>query len=291
MFKRRLLIIGSLLLLGVFVTEVFSFQPLLAAVHTKDQQTSKVKERMQKKKTSASTSHSEPMTSISKQKDKIAVQPVKTTSTQENTTIDQTGKSVAITFDDGPNPTTTPQLLQLLKEKKVHATFFVLGENTAQYPQLVKQEVMEGNEIGNHTYDHQNLATLSPAAISEEITKADTEIKKATGKVPAYVRPPYGSVTAVGAGIIQRPIIEWSVDSEDWKTRNADLILQKVQNTVYDGAILLFHDIHPETIAAMPQVIDYLQSQGYALVTVSELLDQPTAAENYYGRNDHRPVQ
>ncbi|MDU5702412.1 MAG: polysaccharide deacetylase family protein, partial [Enterococcus faecium] len=105
------------------------------------------------------------------------------------------------------------------------------------------------------------------------------------------VRPPYGSVTNVGATIIQRPIIEWSVDSEDWKTRNPDLILQKIQATVYDGSIILFHDIYPETIRAVPQVIDYLKEQGYRITTVSDLLGHPTAVENYYGRNDHRPVQ
>ncbi|NTQ65017.1 polysaccharide deacetylase family protein, partial [Enterococcus faecium] len=148
-----------------------------------------------------------------------------------------------------------------------------------------------GHEIGNHTYDHQNLATLSAQSMTEEVTKADTEIKKVTGKTPAFVRPPYGSVTNVGATIIQRPIIEWSVDSEDWKTRNPDLILQKIQATVYDGAIILFHDIYPETIRAVPQVIDYLKEQGYRITTVGDLLGHPTTVENYYGRNDHRPVQ
>ena len=213
--------------------------------------------------------------------------------TQESTEAvqDPTVKSVAISFDDGPGATTTPQLLQILKEKNVHATFFVLGENTAQHPDIVKQTAEAGHEIGNHTYDHQDLATLSAQSITEEVTKADTEIKKATGKTPTFVRPPYGSITSVGASVIQQPIIEWSVDSEDWKTRNPDLILQKIQATVYDGAIILFHDIYPETIRAVPQVIDYLQEQGYRITTVGDLLGRPTTVENYYGRNDHRPVQ
>ncbi|WP_275400504.1 polysaccharide deacetylase family protein [Enterococcus faecium] len=214
-------------------------------------------------------------------------------STQESTKAvqDPTVKSVAISFDDGPGATTTPQLLQILKEKSVHATFFVLGENTAQHPEIVKQTAEAGHEIGNHTYDHQDLATLSAQSITEEVTKTDNEIKKATGKTPAFVRPPYGSITSVGASVIQRPIIEWSVDSEDWKTRNPDLILQKIQATVYDGAIILFHDIYPETIRAVPQVIDYLQEQGYRITTVGDLLGHPTTVKNYYGRNDHQPVQ
>lgn len=213
--------------------------------------------------------------------------------TQESTEAvqDPTVKSIAISFDDGPGATTTPQLLQILKEKNVHATFFVLGENTAQHPEIVKQTAEAGHEIGNHTYDHQDLAVLSAQSITEEVAKTDTGIKKATGKTPTFVRPPYGSITSVGASVIRRPIIEWSVDSEDWKTRNPDLILQKIQATVYDGAIILFHDIYPETIRAVPQVIDYLQEQGYRITTVGDLLGHPTAVENYYGRNDHRPVQ
>ncbi|HHJ5224880.1 TPA: polysaccharide deacetylase family protein, partial [Enterococcus faecalis] len=222
---------------------------------------------------------------------KVQSQSSQSTQDSTKTSRDTAVKSVAISFDDGPGATTTPQLLRILKEKNVHATFFVLGENTAQHPEIVKQTAEAGHEIGNHTYDHQNLATLSAQSMTEEVTKADTEIKKVTGKTPAFVRPPYGSVTNVGATIIQRPIIEWSVDSEDWKTRNPDLILQKIQATVYDGAIILFHDIYPETIRAVPQVIDYLKEQGYRITTVGDLLGHPTAVENYYGRNDHRPVQ
>ncbi|HGP3997096.1 TPA: polysaccharide deacetylase family protein [Enterococcus faecium] len=222
---------------------------------------------------------------------KVQSQSSQSTQDSTKTSRDTAVKSVAISFDDGPGATTTPQLLRILKEKNVHATFFVLGENTAQHPEIVKQTAEAGHEIGNHTYNHQNLATLSAQSMTEEVTKADTEIKKVTGKTPAFVRPPYGSVTNVGATIIQRPIIEWSVDSEDWKTRNPDLILQKIQATVYDGAIILFHDIYPETIRSVPQVIDYLKEQGYRITTVGDLLGHPTAVENYYGRNDHRPVQ
>ena len=112
--------------------------------------------------------------------------------TQESTEAvqDPTVKSIAISFDDGPGATTTPQLLQILKEKNVHATFFVLGENTAQHPEIVKQTAEAGHEIGNHTYDHQDLATLSAQSITEAVRNTDTEMKKATGKTSAFVRPP-----------------------------------------------------------------------------------------------------
>lgn len=112
--------------------------------------------------------------------------------TQESTEAvqDPTVKSIAISFDDGPGATTTPQLLQILKEKNVHATFFVLGENTAQHPEIVKQTAEAGHEIGNHTYDHQDLATLSAQSITEEVTKTDTEIKKSLVKPPLSFVPP-----------------------------------------------------------------------------------------------------
>ena len=297
MSKRSFLVIGIIALLGILFFEVTSVASLIS--EEKGQVTSSERssqafkqseQSMNKNKSTETASVNEP---TQKSVESAQSQTTEPEPTQESTEAvqDPTVKSVAISFDDGPGATTTPQLLQILKEKNVHATFFVLGENTAQHPDIVKQTAEAGHEIGNHTYDHQDLATLSAQSITEEVTKADTEIKKATGKTPTFVRPPYGSITSVGASVIQQPIIEWSVDSEDWKTRNPDLILQKIQATVYDGAIILFHDIYPETIRAVPQVIDYLQEQGYRITTVGDLLGRPTTVENYYGRNDHRPVQ
>ena len=297
MSKRSFLVIGIIALLGILFFEVTSVAFLIS--EEKGQVTSSERSSQAFKQSEQSTNKNKSTETASvNEPTQESVEPAQSPSTepeptQESTETvqDPTVKSIAISFDDGPGATTTPQLLQILKEKNVHATFFVLGENTAQHPDIVKQTAEAGHEIGNHTYDHQDLATLSAQSITEEVTKADTEIKKATGKTPTFVRPPYGSITSVGASVIQRAIIEWSVDSEDWKTRNPDLILQKIQATVYDGAIILFHDIYPETIRAVPQVIDYLQEQGYRITTVGDLLGRPTTVENYYGRNDHRPVQ
>ena len=297
MSKRSFLVIGIIALLGILFFEVTSVASLIS--EEKGQVTSSERSSQAFKQSEQSTNKNKSTETASvneptqKSVESAQSQTTEPEPTQESTEAvqDPTVKSVAISFDDGPGATTTPQLLQILKEKNVHATFFVLGENTAQHPDIVKQTAEAGHEIGNHTYDHQDLATLSAQSITEEVTKADTEIKKATGKTPTFVRPPYGSITSVGASVIQQPIIEWSVDSEDWKTRNPDLILQKIQATVYDGAIILFHDIYPETIRAVPQVIDYLQEQGYRITTVGDLLGRPTTVENYYGRNDHRPVQ
>ena len=295
--KRNYLVISIIALSVLLFFEVTSVASLISeekgqvtSSERSSQAFNQSEQSMNKNKSTETASVNEP---TQKSVESAQSQTTEPEPTQESTEAvqDPTVKSVAISFDDGPGATTTPQLLQILKEKNVHATFFVLGENTVQHPDIVKQTAEAGHEIGNHTYDHQDLATLSAQSITEEVTKTDTEIKKATGKTPTFVRPPYGSITSVGASVIQQPIIEWSVDSEDWKTRNPDLILQKIQATVYDGAIILFHDIYPETIRAVPQVIDYLQEQGYRITTVGDLLGRPTTVENYYGRNDHRPVQ
>lgn len=295
--KRSFLVIGIIALLGILFFEVTSVASLISEekgkVTSSERSSQSFKQSEQSTNKNKSTETASVNESTQESVKSTQSQSTEPEPTQESTEAvqDPTVKSIAISFDDGPGATTTPQLLQILKEKNVHATFFVLGENTAQHPEIVKQTAEAGHEIGNHTYDHQDLAVLSAQSITEEVTKTDTGIKKATGKTPTFVRPPYGSITSVGASVIRRPIIEWSVDSEDWKTRNPDLILQKIQATVYDGAIILFHDIYPETIRAVPQVIDYLQEQGYRITTVGDLLGHPTTVENYYGRNDHRPVQ
>ena len=179
--------------------------------------------------------------------------------------IEQTGpeKSVALSFDDGPNPSTITQLLELLKEKKVYATFFVLGENTNNYPEIVKQVQKEEHEIGSYTYDHQDLIQLSSDEIQLEISKTDEALERTIGQKADFLRPSYGSVTDLGAKIINRPIIDWPVDSEDWKTRDSGQIFQKIKETVYAGSILLFHDIYPETVSIIPTIMDYLHEQGY----------------------------
>ena len=269
--KRNYLVISIIALSVLLFFEITSVASLITEVkgqtHSSEHSSQSFKQSEQSTIKSQSTETANVKEAIQESAEKVQSQSSQSTQDSTKTSRDPAVKNVAISFDDGPGATTTPQLLRILKEKNVHATFFVLGENTAQHPEIVKQ------------------------SMTEEVTKADTEIKKVTGKTPTFVRPPYGSVTNVGATIIQRPIIEWSVDSEDWKTRNPDLILQKIQATVYDGAIILFHDIYPETIRAVPQVIDYLKEQGYRITTVGDLLGHPTAVENYYGRNDHRPVQ
>jgi len=199
-------------------------------------------------------------------------------------------KRISLTFDDGPDPTYTPKLLELLKKEKVPATFFLLGQNVEMYPEVVKEIVDHGQVIGSHTYDHKDLSTLDESVMTNEITKTDQIIKKLTGKKPAYFRPPYGSVNEKAAELINRPIIQWSVDSEDWKSKNSQMIIDRVTSTAYDGSIILLHDIYPETIGAVPEIIRDLKKEGYQFVSLNTLLNDPSTNETYYGENDHRLV-
>lgn len=199
-------------------------------------------------------------------------------------------KAIAITFDDGPNEITTPKILDILKSKNIQATFFMLGENVSRNKEIVKRIFDSGHEIGNHSFSHRQLTLLSDEEIEREISNTDQEIRKITGVTPSYIRPPYGSVNKIIANIGKRPFIEWSVDSRDWESKNKEAIINEVKNQVYPGSILLFHDIQAATVEALPEVIDYLYSQNYELVTIGQLLQSPKEAINYYGVGDNRQV-
>ncbi|MBD9846674.1 polysaccharide deacetylase family protein [Enterococcus faecalis] len=276
MKEKKFLILGIIVLLGMFF---FLGKSIISLANNEQEKTrdSVSIEKQSSSKESSSSSTEEQSKELKKD-------------VEQAKQVEQTGpkKSVALSFDDGPNPSTTTQLLEILKEKQVHATFFVLGENVNQSPEIVKQAKKEGHEIGSHTYDHQDLAQLSTDEIQMEISKTDEALEKIIGEKAAFLRPPYGSVTEVAARLINRPIIDWSVDSEDWKTRDSEQIFQKIIGTVYDGSILLFHDIYPETVSVIPQIIDYLHEQGYQLETVGELLNHPKEGKVYYGKGDSR---
>ncbi|ENZ5543342.1 polysaccharide deacetylase family protein [Enterococcus faecium] len=199
-------------------------------------------------------------------------------------------KAIAITFDDGPNEITTPKILDILKSKNIQATFFMLGENVSRNKEIVKRIFDSGHEIGNHSFSHRQLTLLSDEEIEREISNTDQEIRKITGVTPSYIRPPYGSVNKIIANIGKRPFIEWSVDSRDWESKNKEAIINEVKNQVYPGSILLFHDIQAATVEALPEVIDYLCSQDYELVTIGQLLQSPKQVINYYGIDDNKKI-
>lgn len=182
------------------------------------------------------------------------------------------GKLVALTFDDGPSSKYTAQLLDGLAERGVKVTFFMLGENASYNPKLVKRAYEEGHEIACHTWDHPDLTGCSNAEVENQIEDTFEELDKACGDEADYlVRPPYGSTNQRVRGLIDAPLIYWSVDSEDWSLLNTEKVRQKIVADTYDGCIILCHDIHKTTIPAALQAIDDLLELGYEFVTVSEL--------------------
>lgn len=206
--------------------------------------------------------------------------------------LDPNKKYISLTFDDGPNPETTPKLLDILEEKRVKATFFMLGQNVVKYEALVKRIAKEGHEIASHSYSHPQLTRMDPQRVRDEVKKTDKAIYRAVGKLPTDFRPPYGAVNKEVAAIIGKPIIQWSVDSQDWQSHNTEAIIKRVDETAYNDTIVLMHDIHPETIDAVPIVIDHLHEKGYELIPSKELLGKKAKPLHmYYGSKDERSVQ
>lgn len=190
-------------------------------------------------------------------------------------------KVVALTFDDGPHPENTPKLLDILKENDVVATFFMVGTNVEEYPDIVKRVYDEGHEIGTHSWDHTDLMTLSLDEImTNQYGKANDAIEAATGLRALIDRPPYGSMSEDMAEQTGREQILWSVDPNDWKkeNRDPDIVYDHVVNGtpdggyVQDGAIVLSHDIHATTVAAYDRIIKALKDEGYKFVTVTQMM-------------------
>ncbi len=177
----------------------------------------------------------------------------------------------ALTFDDGPYSETTPRLLDILQQKDALATFFTLGSKATAYPDIIKREEREHHEVASHTMYHQNLIRIpAPSAVSD-INEAKSTLKSILGHDPIYTRPPYGNINDTVRTTVGTPIILWSVDSEDWKSKDVNSIIATAMSEVHDGAIILMHDIYPTTVDAVPILIDKLRENGYELVTLSEL--------------------
>ncbi len=181
-------------------------------------------------------------------------------------------KVVALTFDDGPNPSTTGDILEALKEYDAHATFFMLGNRVEEFPKTVRKVYESGNEIGNHSYDHKDFKRLSDEEIEAEIDKTNQAIYETVGLRPIIVRPPYGNVTDDIANVIGRACVLWTVDPEDWKYKDADIDYNNVMDNVRDGDIVLMHDIYDASAAAAKRIIRELTDRGYKLVTVSQMI-------------------
>lgn len=195
---------------------------------------------------------------------------------------------VALTFDDGPNSSTTLQVVNALNSQNIPATFFMLGSMAQSNPSVVATIAANPRfEIGNHSVNHPNLTTLSSAQVSSQITSATATLTRLSGRRITLFRPPYGSHNATVDAACRtsgQAVILWSVDTLDWQNRNAATTTAKAVAGAKAGSIILMHDIHPSTAAAVPGLINQLRAKGFVLVTVSELLGAPVAGRTYTQR-------
>ncbi len=189
-------------------------------------------------------------------------------------------KKIALTFDDGPEEKWTPQILDILKQKNVKATFFVIGKQVQKYPEMLRQIDSEGHIVGDHTLDHVDLTKLGAQQVDNEIESCASIIHETIGKTPKFVRPPFGFHNPVVDNAIyskNRIIVLWSLDTEDWTGLDAAAVKARIIPKMQNGFIILQHDgENPKltgSIQALPDIIDNLRAQGYTFVTVSELLD------------------
>ena len=193
---------------------------------------------------------------------------------EDGSVINTNKKLVAITFDDGPGPYTN-KLLDILNANKAHATFFMLGNNLEKYRSVVLNVYNSGNEIGYHSYAHTNFKRQDIATIKSELDQSNAILKNITGTTFSLIRPPYGSINNEIKEAIDASFILWSVDTEDWRHKDSEYLLNYVLENIYAGAIILFHDIHATSVDAMTKILPYLYVEGYQVVTVSDL------AKNY----------
>lgn len=190
-------------------------------------------------------------------------------------------RRIALTFDDGPDLTYTPQILQALAHGHVHATFFVLGEHVRRYPAMTKRILREGHAIGNHTFDHANLLKVSNRQLVWEVQTTDRDLQQITGFHTKWFRAPYGNINAgvlTTLGHMGYQAVNWTVDSMDWRSLSAQQIKTNVIDHAFPGAIILQHcagnskEILTGSVQALPYIITSLRKKGYEFVTIPELM-------------------
>lgn len=186
-------------------------------------------------------------------------------------------KCLALTFDDGPGPD-TDRLLEMLAGAGARATFFVLGRNVAADPATVARAAWDGHEIGIHTWDHTVLPGRSAADLAADILRTADEVTRVSGVRPRLVRPPHGRMDAWTTHLVRRPIVLWSVDSEDWRNPNepghTERVVRKVTRSARPGSVVLMHDVHRSPVQAVPAILEHFAVRGYTFVTVSELFGE-----------------
>ncbi|MEJ5378310.1 MAG: polysaccharide deacetylase family protein [bacterium] len=188
---------------------------------------------------------------------------------------------VALTFDDGPHPQYTAQVLRILEEQGVQATFFVVGRNAKRHPELLRKIRSAGHSLGNHTFSHTKLTSVKNGLLREELERTREIILEETGVNTCLFRPPFGAFDArslAELAIRRMEVVLWSVDSRDWVTTAAQEIRHNVENTTQPGAIILLHDVHPQTVEALPGIIQALKNRGYGFATIPEMIPAPQTA-------------
>ncbi|MDX3451879.1 polysaccharide deacetylase family protein [Streptomyces sp. ME02-8801-2C] len=198
------------------------------------------------------------------------VVPTHTASGDDDTDCEQV-TCIALTFDDGPAAPETATLLNHLAQYKARATFFTVGQNVAAHPDLVRAEARAGHEVGNHSWNHPDLTKLTPEQIASQLNRTSAAIKAATGKEPTLFRPPYGALNSTVRSATSLSPVLWDVDTEDWRYPDAAKVAQTVIDKAQRNSVVLMHDIHPTSVAAVPQILRILTARGYHFVTVSHL--------------------
>lgn len=207
--------------------------------------------------------------------------------------------AVALSFDDGPSPEYTQQVLDLLAEYDCKGTFFMVGASMEQFPELVKTVYDSGNEVGLHTWGHNELNEMSGDAVLHNLEKCQQIVLEQTGTTARWLRPPYGRVgpsTYSACNVLGMYIATWTIDSRDWETQNPERIYNEVISQLHNGAIILFHDTHEATPEALKTILPEIKAQGYQVLTVDELLyyrESLSSGTHYYhlDMNRLRPME
>ena len=184
--------------------------------------------------------------------------------------IDPEKPMVAVTYDDGPNPETTPTVLDALEKNYAVATFFMQGKYIEGNEEILERSAAMGNELANHSWNHPQLTSLGEDGIKKQLDDTDKLIKEHSDEENPLLRPPYGAINDTVKSVSGKPIILWSLDTLDWKTRSTSKTVESCM-TAKDGDIILMHDIHAPTVEGAEEIITGLQDKGFQLVTVTEL--------------------
>ncbi len=181
-------------------------------------------------------------------------------------------KTVALTFDDGPHPVWTPKLLDGLRKRHVHASFFLIGQNIDGNEEIVRQMYKDGHLIGNHSQSHMQLTAEHAEDACAQIRRTNEKIKAVTGHEPDYVRPPFGSWSDELEELVPMTAVLWNLDPLDWKSQDRASVVAYVKSHVEDGSIILLHDVYEPSVEAALEIVDMLLAEDYNFVTVDEML-------------------